>query len=100
GPEVVGWLFSAVALGALLGALGSGWVGRVRRHGLAILLAVTLWGTAITGFGLCGDRLWLALVCLAVAGGADVISAVFRSTVQQLVVPDALRGRLSAFNIF
>jgi MFS family permease len=100
GPEVVGWLFSAVALGALIGALSSGWVGRVRRHGLAILLAVLVWGAAITAFGLSGDHLWLALVCLAVAGSADVISAVFRSTVQQLVVPDALRGRLSAFNIF
>lgn len=100
GPEVVGWLFSAVALGALLGALSSGWVGRVRRLGLAILVAVTVWGAAITAFGLSGDHLWLALVCLAVAGSADVISAVFRSTLQQLVVPDALRGRLSAFNIF
>jgi len=100
GPEVVGWLFSAVALGALIGALSSGWVGRVRRLGLAILVAVTVWGAAITAFGLSGDHLWLALVCLAVAGSADVISAVFRSTLQQLVVPDALRGRLSAFNIF
>jgi MFS family permease len=100
GPEVVGWLFSAVALGALVGALSSGWVGRIRRHGLAILVAVTVWGAAITAFGLSGDRLLLALVCLAVAGSADVISAVFRSTLQALVVPDALRGRLSAFNIF
>ncbi len=100
GPEAVGWLFSAVALGALIGALSSGWVGRIRRHGLAILVAVMVWGAAITAFGLSGDRLWLALVCLAVAGGADVISAVFRSTLQALVVPDALRGRLSAFNIF
>jgi MFS family permease len=100
GPEVVGWLFSAAALGALIGALSSGWVGRIRRHGLAILVAVMVWGAAITAFGLSGDRLWLALFCLAVAGGADVISAVFRSTVQQIVVPDALRGRLSAFNIF
>jgi predicted MFS family arabinose efflux permease len=100
GPEAVGWMFSAVALGALIGALSSGWVGLVRRHGLAILLAVLVWGAAITAFGLTGDRLWLALVCLAIAGCADVISAVFRSTVQALVVPDALRGRLSAFNIF
>lgn len=100
GPEVVGWLFSAVAFGALAGALSSGWVGRVRRHGRAILVAVAVWGAAITAFGLSGDRLWFALTCLAVAGAADMISAVFRSTVQLLVVPDALRGRLSAFNIF
>ena len=100
GASVVGWMFSAVAFGALVGALSSGWVGRIRRHGLAILVAVTIWGTAITLFGLSGDRLALALCCLAVAGAADVISAVFRSTLQQLTVPDALRGRLAAFNIF
>jgi MFS family permease len=100
GAEVVGWLFSAVAVGAVLAALGSGWVRRVRRCGLAILVAVAIWGVAIAAFGLVGDNLALALVCLAVAGGADVISAVFRNTVQQLVVPDSLRGRMSAFNIF
>ncbi|HET9729078.1 MAG TPA: MFS transporter [Acidimicrobiia bacterium] len=100
GPEVVGWLFAAPAAGALIGALSSGWVGGVRRHGLAILLAVTAWGLAITAFGLAGDHLLLALLFLAIAGAADVVSAVFRGTLQQLVVPDALRGRLAAFNIF
>ena len=71
----------------------------VRHMGRAILIAVTIWGLGITGFGLAGDRLALALVCLAIAGGADVISAVFRATIQQTVVPDNLRGRLAAFNI-
>jgi hypothetical protein len=100
GPTTVGWLFAAPAAGALFAALTSGWVGGIRRHGRAILIAVIVWGVAITAFGVSGDRLGLALCCLAVAGGADVISAVFRSTLQQLVVPDALRGRLAAFNIF
>jgi MFS family permease len=99
GAEAVGLLFSAVAAGALLGALASGWVSRVRRQGLAVLVAVTIWGVGIVGFGLAGDRLLVALSCLAVAGAADVISAVFRSTIQQLTVPDALRGRLMSFNI-
>jgi MFS family permease len=99
GAETVGWLFSAVALGALLGALASGWVVRVRRQGLAVLVAVGVWGAAITAFGLSGDRLVLALACLALAGGADVISAVFRATIQQTTVPDALRGRMASFNI-
>jgi MFS family permease len=99
GAQTVGLLFAAPAAGAFLGALSSGWVRHVKRHGLAIIIAVTIWGAAITVFGLSGDRLLLALLCLAIAGGADVISAVFRSTLQQLVVPDALRGRLSAFNI-
>ena len=84
-----------------MGGLSSGWVGGVRRQGLAILLAVALWGAAITAFGLVGNRLRLALVCLAIAGGADVISAVFRNAVQQLIDRrTTLRGRLSAFNIF
>ncbi|MDQ1521177.1 MAG: hypothetical protein QOI55_2250, partial [Actinomycetota bacterium] len=99
GKEVVGLLFSAAATGALLGALSSGWVSRIRRMGLAIMVSVALWGASIALFGLAGDRLWLALVLLAFAGAADVVSAVFRSTIQQLTVPDALRGRLSSFNI-
>ena len=60
GPEAVGWLFSAVAFGALVGALASGWVSRIRRQGLAVLLAVTLWGFGIIAFGLAGDRLVIA----------------------------------------
>jgi MFS family permease len=97
--EAVGWMFSAVAIGAVVGALSSGWVGRIRRQGLAILVAVAVWGAAIAAFGLVGDHLRLALGFLALAGGADVVSAVFRNTIQQTTIPDALRGRLAAFNI-
>jgi Transmembrane secretion effector len=100
GPAVVGLLFGAPALGAILGAATSGWIGRIRRLGFAILIAVTLWGTAIAAFGLVGSNLGLALGFLALAGGADVISAVFRNTMQQLMVPDGMRGRISAINIF
>jgi MFS family permease len=99
GEEVVGALFSAVAVGALVGALTTGWVGRIRRQGLAVLVAVAIWGLGITAFGLAGDLLWVAFVCLAVAGAADVISAVFRGTILQQSVPDDLRGRLSAVHI-
>jgi MFS family permease len=99
GPEIVGVLFSAVSVGALLGALSAGWVSRVRRQGVAICVAVVVWGLGIIGFGLAGDLLPLALVCLAVAGAADVISAVFRSTILQSNVPDSLRGRMSAVHI-
>lgn len=99
GPEVVGLLFSAPAVGALVGAATTGWVRHVRRQGAAVIWAVALWGVGISAFGLVGDRLWLAFGCLAFAGGADVISAVFRSTILQLSVPDALRGRLSAIHI-
>jgi MFS family permease len=99
GEEVVGVLFSAVAVGSLLGALTTGWVSRVHRQGLAVLVAISVWGLGITAFGLAGSNLVLALGCLAVAGAADVISAVFRGTILQSTVPDALRGRMSAIHI-
>jgi predicted MFS family arabinose efflux permease len=99
GPSGVGLLYAAPAAGALLGALTTGWVGRVRRQGLAVVSAVVLWGAAITGFGLFGRVFWLGLLFLAAAGAADVISAVFRGTILQLSVPDSLRGRLSSIHI-
>lgn len=99
GAQIVGLLFSAVSVGALIGALGSGWVHRVRHQGQAVLWAVAAWGAAIVGFGLAGGTLWIALTCLAVAGAADVVSAVFRGTILQTNVPDSLRGRMSAINI-
>jgi MFS family permease len=99
GAAVIGLLFSAPAVGALIGALTAGWVGRVRHQGLAVIWAVVLWGAGIAAFGLIGDHLWLGLFFLAFAGAADVISAVFRSTILQLSVPDSLRGRLSGIHI-
>jgi MFS family permease len=98
GATTVGLLFAAPGAGALLGALFAGWVGRVRRQGLAVIVAVIVWGAAIALFGVV-PWLPLALVLLAVAGAADVVSAVFRNTILQLSVPDALRGRLSAVHI-
>jgi len=95
GSETVGLLFSAVAAGALAGALTSGWVRQVRRQGLAVLWAVVVWGLGIIAFGFAGDGLALALGCLAVAGAADVVSAVFRGTILQRNVPDDLRGRIT-----
>jgi len=98
GPGTVGLLYAAPGAGALLGALTAGWVGGVRRQGRAVLVAVTVWGAAITLFGLVA-WLPLALLLLAVAGAADVVSAVFRNTILQLTVPDGLRGRLAAIHI-
>jgi len=98
GALVYGALNSAAGIGALLGAASSGWVTRVRRQGRAVLLAVAAWGLAIVLFGVT-SWLPLALFMLAVAGAADVISAVFRNTILQLSVPDRLRGRLSAVHI-
>jgi MFS family permease len=93
GAATVGLLYAAPGVGALLGALTSGWVGRVRRQGRAVIFAVIVWGLAITGFGLV-SLLPLALALLAVAGWADVVSAVFRNTIIQFSGPDSMRGRL------
>ena len=95
GPAVVGLLFAAPAVGALIQALTAGPVTRIRKQGIAVIWAVVGWGAAIAAFGAAGHHLWLALVFLAIAGAADVISAIFRSTILQVTVPDALRGRLS-----
>ncbi len=99
GAQGYGLLAAAPAAGALVGALLTGWVSRIRLQGRAVYIAVAIWGVAITGFGLATFSLPLALVLLAVAGGADVVSAVFRATILQLSTPDELRGRLSALHI-
>ncbi|WP_391858204.1 MFS transporter [Streptomyces silvisoli] len=93
GARTVGLLVAAPAIGAVLGGLFSGWLGRVRRHGLAILCAVASWGAAVAVFGLT-RQLWLGMVFLAVAGCSDTVSMVFRSTMLQAATPDEMRGRL------
>jgi len=92
-PASVGYLFAAPAVGAFLISLFSGWVMRVRRQGRAIVLSVCGWGTAITAFGFT-HTLWLALLLLGLAGAADQVSAIFRSTIVLTVTPDHMRGRL------
>jgi predicted MFS family arabinose efflux permease len=100
GPGGLGLMYAAPGAGALVGAAVSGWVGAVRRQGLAVIVSVVAWGAAIVAFGLVpSDSFPLALVLLAAAGWADVISAVFRNTILQLVAPDEMRGRLSALHI-
>jgi MFS family permease len=94
----IGLLFAALALGALLGALTSGWTGRIRRQGLAVIVSVMAWGAAIAAFGW-SNTFWLGLVMLALAGWADVISAIFRNTILQMSAPDRLRGRLFGIHI-
>ena len=94
----VGLLYAAPGLGALLGALTSGWVPLVRRQGRAVVLAVIGWGAAIATFGFTSS-LALALTMLGVAGAADVVSAIFRGSIAQLSVPDSLRGRLSSMHM-
>jgi MFS family permease len=94
GAGVLGLLYTAPAVGSLLATVASGWVSRVHRHGLAIILAATVWGLGIIVFGLAAD-LWLAFASLVVAGGADMISGIFRMTMWNQTIPDRLRGRLA-----
>ena len=98
GPGVLGLLYTAPAVGALLASATSGWTARIHRQGLGVLWAAGLWGAAIVGFGL-SDWLWLALVFLALAGAADMVSGVFRSTIWNSTIPDHLRGRLAGIEL-
>ena len=93
GSGSAGLLYAAPAMGALLGALLSGSFVRVRRQGMAVIAAIVVWGLAIVGFGLSRSML-IAVVMLAIAGGADMVSAVFRNAIQQVMTPDEFRGRL------
>jgi MFS family permease len=89
----VGWLFAAIAIGSVVAGLGSGWIGRVRRQGLALIVAVVVWGAAVALAGL-AHSLWLAVLLLAVGGAADLVSAVYRQTILQTYAPDEMRGRM------
>ncbi|QES15302.1 MFS transporter [Streptomyces venezuelae] len=91
--RTTGLLVAAPAFGALLGGVLSGWQGRIRHHGQAILIAVASWGTAIAVFGLTRN-LWLGLLLLALAGYSDTVSMIFRNTMMQVAAPDEMRGRL------
>lgn len=94
GTQTAGLLYSAIAAGALLGAALGGWFGRIRRQGLAVVVAIVIWGLAIAGFGLT-HALLVGVLLLATAGAADMISAVFRTAILQTATPDEMRGRLS-----
>ena len=98
GGASVGFLYAAPAAGALVMSLMLGWTRRVHRHGLAVGIAAGCWGFAIIAFGFAG-RLWLALLCLAIAGASDMISGVFRMIIWNQTIPDHLRGRLAGIEL-
>ena len=89
----LGLLFAAIPIGAVVGGLFSGTFSRARRHGWMVIGAVVAWGAAITGFGLSGS-LWLAVVFLAAAGVADMVSMVFRGAILLSAATDEMRGRM------
>jgi MFS family permease len=95
GAGGTGVLYAAVSAGATVAALLTGWLRHARRLGVIVIWAVLLWGVAVVAAGLMSS-LWLAAALLAVAGAADSVSAVCRSTINQSVTPDHMRGRMSS----
>jgi MFS family permease len=98
GASVLGLLYAAPAVGALGVSISSRWTARVYHQGRAVMCAATIWGLAIVAFGLC-TTLWPALAWLAAAGAADAVSGIFRSTLWNQTIPDALRGRLASIEM-
>ena len=102
GGSTMALLSAAIAVGAVLGGVFSGWLPRVRRQGLAVVLAVAVWGVAMIGFGVAagfggghvGVMLWIALLFLVIGGAADLVSSAFRNTILLQAASDEVRGRL------
>jgi MFS family permease len=98
GPRTLGLLYAAPGAGALVMAVLTGWIVRVRRQGRLVALVVIAWGAAMAFFGLV-HVVWIGLACLAVAGAADVISTVLRNTILQTAISDEFRGRISSIQM-
>ena len=98
GVGTVGFFYAAPSVGALIATLTSGWAKKVNRHGLIVAVAAALWGVAIIFFGL-AHNVYVALFFLALAGGLDMISAVFRMTIWSQTIPHYLRGRLAGLEM-
>ncbi len=98
GEKYLGLYPASLAVGALLGSLTSGWTRNIHRHGLFVIVAAALWGVGIIFFGL-SDNVWLALVFLAAAGFADMISGIFRGAIWNQTIPYYLRGRLASIEM-
>jgi MFS family permease len=89
----VGLLYASIAIGSMLAGISGGWISRVHRQGRALVFAVVAWGACVAISGL-AHQLWLAVVLLAMAGAADLVSAVYRQTILQTYAPDEMRGRM------
>jgi MFS family permease len=98
GPTVLGLMYSSLFAGALVASLTSGWMGAIRRQGLAVCIAAGAWGAAIALVGL-AQSVVMALFFLALAGAADFVSAVLRGNILLTVSPDSMRGRLSGIEL-
>jgi MFS family permease len=97
-PELLGLLYSAETIGAICATATSGWTARTHRHGRAIVLSAGSYGVAILLAGL-APTIELTIVCFALAGAADTISGIFRTTVWNQTIPDTMRGRLAGIEM-
>lgn len=97
-PEYLGLLYSAETIGAIAATALSGWTRRVHHHGRAIVIAAAAYGGAIALAGLM-PTIWWAVGALALAGAADMISGIFRSTVWNQTIPESIRGRLAGIEM-
>lgn len=100
--ESVGWLTSAMSIGALAIGLFSGWTSQVTYLGRGVVLSAVAWGVGILAMGVAmagGLGLWSALACLAFAGAADMLSGVFRGTIWNEAIPNTMRGRLAGIEM-
>src|SRR5437016_6693982 len=98
GPQGLGILTAATAIGAVALTPFTGRIGRISRQGLGVALAIIGWGIFIIAFGVTTGPLWLSVLFLAGAGAADMVSMILRGLVVQLITPDEFRGRISAVN--
>ena len=98
GPRTLGLLYAAPGAGALVMALVTGWISRVRRRGRLVVISVAAWGGAMAIFGLI-HVVWVGLACLALAGAMDVISTVLRNTILQMAITDEYRSRVSSIQM-
>lgn len=97
-PWSLGLMYAAGSVGSLLLGLTSGWVSRVRRHGLLVVFGAGAWGLAIVGAGLF-ESVGPVLVCLGVAGAGDMLSGLGRSAIWNQTIPEELRGRLAGIEV-
>lgn len=94
-PRTLGLFLTAIAVGGVAASILSGTFTRLPRPGLVMLGGSVTWGAALTLFGMSPNP-WAGLAFLVVAGAADTVSVVSRSTVVQTHTPSALLGRVSA----
>lgn len=97
-PKLLGLLYSAEAIGAMCASLTSGWAKRVHHQGRAVVLATIVWGAAVGIAGL-APNIWFAIGFFAIAGGADMVSVLFRSVIWNQTIPDEMRGRLAGIEM-